>query len=207
MTDFLMITLVIALMVMSPGPDFAVVVKNSLTFGRSSGLYAALGIALACLCHVAINLLGIGVIISQSMVLFNLMKILGATYLIYLGYKGLGAKKILGQDLKPISMEVKKDQAGFYSGFITCMMNPKACLFFLSFFSVILSPNIKIHTQVFYGVWVSLLAMVWFSLVALFFTSPILGKVLQANKHWLERITGGVLILLGLKLLSSEINT
>ncbi len=206
MTEFLMLTLVAMLMIISPGPDFAIVVKNSLTYGRVAGLYASLGIALANLCHVAVNLLGIGVIIAKSMVVFTLMKILGAAYLIYLGYKGLKAKRVVSKNPihKNITPLVGK-QNGFYSGFLTSLLNPKACLFYLSFFSVILSPQTKILTQIFYGLWLSTLALLWFVLVSLFFTSPMIGQKIEAVKHWLERFTGGVLILLGLKLLSSEV--
>ena len=205
MAEFCMLTLVAMLMIISPGPDFAIVVKNSLTYGRNSGLYASLGIALANLCHVAVNLLGIGVIITQSIVAFTLMKLLGAAYLIYLGFKGLKAKRLSPCDdaLKETALLIGKDK-GFQSGFLTSLLNPKACLFYLSFFSVILSPETKITTQIFYGVWLSALALLWFTLVALFFTSPVIGRKIKAIRHWLERFTGGVLVLLGLKLLSSE---
>jgi threonine/homoserine/homoserine lactone efflux protein len=97
-----------------------------------------------------------------------------------------------------------KPHKGLLSGFITSILNPKACLFFLSFFSVMLSPATELRTQIFYGVWISLLALIWFVLVAFFFTTPMIGQKLQNSKHWIERITGGVLMLLSLKLLSSK---
>ncbi len=211
MSEFFMLTFVGALMIISPGPDFAVVVKNSLAYGRSSGLSASAGVALANLCHVAINLLGVGVIISQSVFAFTLMKILGAIYLIYLGYKGLRAKPApkreatsgaTGMPLQEMHPGLKN---AFQSGFLTSLLNPKACLFYLSFFSVILSPAIPRITQTFYGIWISFIALLWFMLVALFFTSPMIGQRIQVFKHWLERFTGGVLMVFGLKLLSSEV--
>lgn len=205
MTEFLMLTLVAMLMIISPGPDFAIVVKNSLTYGRKAGLYASLGIALANVCHVAVNLLGIGVVIAKSIVVFTLMKILGAAYLIYLGIKGLRAKRLLPEESLQEAPVLVGTNKGFYNGFFTSLLNPKACLFYLSFFSVILSPNTETATQVFYGLWLSTLALLWFALVSLFFTSPVIGRRIKAVKHWLERFTGGVLVLLGLKLLSSEV--
>ncbi len=206
MTQFLMLTFVSALMIISPGPDFAIVVKNSLSKGRSAGLYAALGIAIANLCHVSINLLGIGVIISKSVLLFTIMKILGAAYLIYLGIKGIRARASLqNKDVLVDTMPLQLGSQGFYSGLLTSLLNPKACLFFLSFFSVILSPHTPILTQVSYGVWISFMALIWFVLVAIFFTSPVMDEIISRFKHWLERFTGGILVLLGLKLLSSEI--
>jgi RhtB (resistance to homoserine/threonine) family protein len=206
MTDFLMLTLVGALMIISPGPDFAIVLKNSLTHGRASGIAASWGIAIANLCHVSVNLLGIGLIIAQSVVAFTVMKILGAAYLVYIGYKGLRAKPAAAPTKTPAPLLVaKREHNGFYSGFFTSLLNPKAALFYLSFFSVILSSATALHTQILYGVWLSTMALLWFILVAIFFTSPIIGQKIAKFKHWLERITGGVLIALGLKLLSSEI--
>lgn len=209
MTEFFMLTLVAALMIISPGPDFAIVVKNSLTHGRTSGIYTAMGIAIANMVHVAINLLGIGVVISQSIVAFTVMKILGAAYLLYIGYKGIRAKPTVVKDeFNKVTPAVKpvREHNGFYSGILTCLLNPKACLFFLSFFSVMLSPTTPIATQILYGVWISAMALFWFILVTFFFTSPVIGKKIDAFKHWLERFTGGVLILLGIKLLSYEVS-
>ncbi|HEV2524065.1 MAG TPA: LysE family transporter [Gammaproteobacteria bacterium] len=209
MTEFFMLTLVAALMIISPGPDFAIVVKNSLTHGRTSGVYTAMGIAMANLCHVAVNLFGIGVVIAQSIVAFTIMKFLGAAYLLYLGYKGIRAKPAIAKDKPTVAITTTnpvREHNGFYNGVLTSLLNPKACLFFLSFFSVMLSPSTAISTQIFYGTWISSMALFWFILVAFFFTSPIIGKRIDAFKHWLERITGGVLILLGIKLLSYEVS-
>lgn len=201
-----MLILIALLMILSPGPDFAVVVKNSLTYGRTSALYASIGIGLANVLHVTVNLLGLGIILAKSIVIFTLMKMLGAAYLIYLGYQGLKAKQVVSHSFIPETKHsLSGKKKGFYSGFLTSLLNPKACLFYLSFFSVLLSPHTKIMTQIFYGLGLSTLALLWFVLVSLFFTHPIMSQKIQGGKHWLERFTGGILIVLGLKLLSSEI--
>jgi len=206
MTEFLSLTIIVALSIISPGPDFAIVVRNSLAYGRIAGCYAALGISMANLCHVMINLLGIGIIFTQSEMTFRIMKILGAFYLVYLGYQGLRAKKnIEGAIHQAAAKPTLKEQHGFYSGFFTSILNPKAFLFLLSFFSVMLSPTTPFVHQIFYGVWIGFLALVWFSLVAWFFTNERMGRKIAIWKHWLERITGGILITIGAKLLSSEI--
>lgn len=205
MNEFLTVTLIGMLVVVSPGPDFAIVVKNSMMHGRAAGIQGAFGIALANLCHVAINLLGLGLIISQSATAFTVMKVLGAVYLIYLGCQGLRSKPSdkLAQGTEAVGVSEKRHY-GFYSGLFTSLLNPKAGLFYLSFFSVILSSQTPILTQIYYGVWISFIALFWFILVSLFFTSAIMRLRMQTYKHWLERFTGGVLILLGLKLLTSK---
>lgn len=205
MIDFLILTLIAVLMIISPGPDFAVTVKNSLTYGRSFGVYAAFGIAFANLCHIAINLLGLGVIITKSMIIFMGIKILGAIYLIYLGGRGIWKKplSVITEHKRPIKT-AQEIHRGFYSGLLTSILNPKVFLFYLSFFSLILSPATAGWIKVFYGVWMSSLAALWFTLVAIFFTSPFVSRKISYFKQGLERFTGGVLILLGLKLLGSE---
>lgn len=217
MTEFITITLFGLLMIISPGPDFAVVTKTSLIQGRLAGMLSAVGVAIANLCHVTLNLLGIGVIISQSLLAFTIMKVLGAGYLIYIGYKGLRAKPfpVTSEEAGPLSdggnITAKVGESlqnlgrrGFISGFFTSILNPKACLFYLSFFSVIISSTTPLGHQIFYGVWLSTLACAWFVLVALFFTNPYIGAKLKKAKHWIERITGGALVLLGLRLLSAK---
>lgn len=216
MNDFLMLSLIITLMIMSPGPDFAVVVKNSLAHGRMSGLGTACGIVTANLCHVTMNLLGIGLVIAESPMAFKVMQVLGAAYLMYLGYKGLIAKAVSVEngvqslraaaplEATPLARGTQ-DHNGWYTGFLTGLLNPKACMFFLSFFSVLVEPSTALHTKVFYGLWICAIALLWFSTVALFFTNPVVSGRLQHYKHWLERVTGVFLIGLALKLLTSDI--
>lgn len=196
MMEFFTLTLVGLLMIISPGPDFAIVTKISIIQGRLSGLGAAAGIASANLCHVLLNLLGIGMVIASSTVVFTFLKVMGALYLLYIGFKGLRAKPTLDRmESKPTdtvdslsdpllrgnieaSSNKKNENSlglkGYYSGFVTSLLNPKACLFYLSFFSVLLSPATPKFTQLLYGLWICFLALVWFILVAFFFTNPIM---------------------------------
>lgn len=92
LTQFLTVAVVHLFAVMSPGPDFAVVTKNSLLHSRKTGIYTSLGIALGISVHIAYSLLGIGLVISKSAVLFSIIKYLGAGYLVYIGYLSLRAK-------------------------------------------------------------------------------------------------------------------
>lgn len=199
MAEFFMLTLVAGLMIISPGPDFAIVVKNSLLHGRVVGLKTSLGIAAGNLVHVAVNLLGIGLLIAKSAFWFSCIKVMGASYLMFLGVKGLFAKRQL-----PMSRQESPTRQGFFSGFLTSVLNPKACLFYLSFFSVMLSQSTEHHTRVFYGIWISSLALLWFTSVTLFFASPLFSKKIESVKHWLERVTGGVLVILGANLIRSQ---
>jgi threonine/homoserine/homoserine lactone efflux protein len=92
LTEFLTVAFIHFLGVMSPGPDFAMISRNSLVYSRRTGIYSAFGLALGILVHVTYSLIGIGLIISKSIIIFSTIKLLGASYLIYIGYKALRTK-------------------------------------------------------------------------------------------------------------------
>ena len=93
-TEFLTVALIHLLAVASPGPDFAVVLKESVAHGRRAGLFTAWGVGTGILLHVAYSLLGIGLLVSQSVLLFNLLKYLAAAYLVYIGIRALRAQPV-----------------------------------------------------------------------------------------------------------------
>ncbi len=145
LTEFLTVALIHLLAVASPGPDFAVVVRESVTHGRRAGLWTALGVGTAIFLHVGYSLLGIGLIVSQSIVLFNALKWLAwlaAAYLLYIGFKAIRARPTApaAEDLAASAGE-RTARGAFTSGFVTNGLNPKATLFFLSLFTVVINPH------------------------------------------------------------------
>lgn len=118
MPSLVSFTLLQMVALISPGPDFAIIVRNSLIYSRKTALLTALGIATGILTHVTYTLLGLGFIISQTAWLFRLFTYLGASYLIYIGYKGLRAKKA-GLGISKVShqhdiSEIAAFRAGFF---------------------------------------------------------------------------------------------
>jgi RhtB (resistance to homoserine/threonine) family protein len=201
MNEFFLVVGVHFLALMSPGPDFAMVLRNSLVYSRRVGIMAALGLGLGTLLHVTYSLLGIGLIISQSIVLFNVIKLLGAGYLIYVGIKSLLAKKPAIDNLAE-ELQNNEDISNFAAirlGFLTNALNPKATLFFLALFTQVISPTTGVFVKAFYGLEMSVATVVWFSVVALLLTHPRVNKAFAGVKHHLERAFGAVLIALGIK--------
>lgn len=204
--EFMTVALVHLLAVASPGPDFAVVVRESVTQGRRVGSWTALGVGCGIFVHVAYSLLGIGLIVSQSIVLFNLFKWLAAGYLLYLGWRALRAR--------PMSLDTA-DEVGttsdrspwqaFVVGFVTNGLNPKATLFFLSLFTVVISADTPLWVQVGYGVYLAGATALWFLLVAWLFSRGRVRAGFARMGHWFDRLTGAVLIGLGVRLAVSEI--
>src|SRR5262249_977644 len=91
---WLLLVAVFGVALVSPGPDFVMVVKNSLVHGRRAGILTSLAFALGVVIQVSYTLLGLGAIIASSVMLFNIVKSIGAAYLIYLGIKALRSKGV-----------------------------------------------------------------------------------------------------------------
>lgn len=205
-TEFLTVALVHLLAVASPGPDFAVVVRESVLRGRRSGSWTAIGVGSGILVHVGYSLLGIGLIVSQSIVLFNLFKWLAAGYLFYLGFQALRAKPVEVADLTQSgSITSLPPRRAFTVGFITNGLNPKATLFFLSLFTVVIDPHTPLAVQAGYGVYLAFATGLWFCLVAWLFSRDRIRAGFNRMGHWFDRVTGAVLIGLGVRLAASEI--
>jgi RhtB (resistance to homoserine/threonine) family protein len=184
----------------SPGPDFAVIVRNSLIYSRKTALLTALGIALGILVHVSYTLCGLGIVIRESTWLLTIIKYSGAVYLLYIGYKGLRAKKAT---LTTNEAHQKRDiSAGsaLSSGFLTNALNPKCILFFISLFSLVISPNTPPAILALYGVIIFVETLAWFSFVAFCLSGKRTRERFNAIGYWIERLTGGTLMGLGAKL-------
>ena len=195
MTELLAIALFTLLAVISPGADFAMVTRSSYAQGRKAGLAAAAGIALGVQVHVLYTVLGIAVIISQSPVLFLAMKVLGAGYLIYLGYQSLTNTTRISLEGQPSATGLL---AAMRTGFLTNALNPKTMLFVVSAYTQVVQPGTPLGLDFAYGAFMSFAHWVWFSLVAVFFSSAGLRKAMIERQVVVDRVIGVALIGLGL---------
>lgn len=202
--EFLTVALIHLLAVASPGPDFAVVVRESVTHGRRAGTWTAFGVGTAIFLHVGYSLLGIGLIVSQSIMLFNALKWLAAAYLIYIGFKALRAKPGADGEALQVSTVERTPRAAFVAGFMTNGLNPKATLFFLSLFTVVINPHTPLLVQAGYGVYLAIATGLWFCLVAMLFSQARVRAGFARLGHWFDRVMGAVLIALGVKIAFSE---
>ncbi len=204
--EFMTVALVHLLAVASPGPDFAVVVRESVTQGRRVGSWTALGVGCGIFVHVAYSLLGIGLIVSQSIVLFNLFKWLAAGYLLYLGWRALRARPMSLDTADEVDTTSDRSPwQAFVVGFVTNGLNPKATLFFLSLFTVVISADTPLWVQAGYGIYLAGATALWFLLVAWLFSRGRVRAGFARMGHWFDRLTGAVLIGLGVRLAVSEI--
>lgn len=201
--ELVTVAIVHFLAVASPGPDFIVVVKNAVRHGRLAGIATAIGVALGIVVHTAYSLLGVALVISQSVVLFNVVKAVGACYLLWIGAKAMLATKATGADVEADASPSAALGAGRAAaqGFLTNALNPKATLFFLSLFSLVISPETPGFVKLVYGAEMTIATGLWFSFVAVFLTVPAVQRRYRAFGHWLDRAMGAALLALGAKIL------
>ncbi|ATR81779.1 MULTISPECIES: LysE family translocator [Pseudomonas] len=205
--EFLTVALIHLLAVASPGPDFAVVVRESVTHGRRAGTWTAFGVGTAIFLHVGYSLLGIGLIVSQSIMLFNALKWLAAAYLLYIGFKALRASPAKpGSDEVQAATVERTPRGAFVAGFMTNGLNPKATLFFLSLFTVVINPHTPLLVQAGYGVYLALATGLWFCLVAMLFSQQRVRAGFARMGHWFDRAMGAVLVALGIKIAFTEMH-
>ncbi len=196
--ELISVSIIAIFMAISPGADFVMVTRNSVFYSRTAGLFSSLGISLAIWIHVAYSIAGLALIISKSIVLFSIIKYLGAFYLIYIGWQTLRSQSKLSSSEKPDSNELSNFSA-FKIGFITNALNPKTTIFFLSIFTQVVNPETPVWIQVIYGLIISLAHLIWFGFISIFLSQPILLKKFNDYKNSIEKVVGTLLIGLGLK--------
>ncbi|XAH25880.1 LysE family transporter [Xylophilus sp. GW821-FHT01B05] len=204
MTELLAVITITLLAVISPGPDFAMVTRNSLMLSRRAGVLTALGIGLGVLVHVGYTLIGVGLLIQQSLWLFNAIKWVGAGYLIWLGVKMLRATP--GGTLADGAVAPLSDVAALRRGFLTNALNPKTTVFIVSLFMQVVRPDTPMSVQIGYGAFISVAHVAWFSLVALCFSTGAVRERLLALRHWIDRMFGGLLVGFGVLLALARVS-
>ena len=204
-TEFIAVATLHLFAVASPGPDFAIVVRHSLHHGRASALLTSIGIGVGILVHVAYSLIGISVLIATTEWLFNVIKYLAATYLLYLAWGAIRAKpavNIEGQsELTPSGEAAISLWKSFSVGFITNGINPKATLFFLSLFTLVIDPNTAMSVKLGYGFYLAAATALWFCFLSIILNHSKVIQLLQQYSYWVDRAMGALLILVAVGLL------
>lgn len=204
--EFLTIAGIHLLAVASPGPDFAVVLKHSVSYGRRAAMLTSIGIGLGILVHVAYSLLGIGILIQNTPGMFQVLSYAAAAYLLYIGWGALNSKPAQPADVNAVPLDAPKitDKKAFWVGFLTNGLNPKATLFFLSVFAVAVSVETPNGVKLLYGLYLALATGLWFCVLSYCLSSARVRQFLSSKGHWFDRVMGVVLILLAVKLALPE---
>ena len=203
MIDQLLVIVGITFLVLvSPGPDMILVLRNTLLAGRRAGLQTSLGVLAGNLVHITYCVIGIGWIISQSILAFTVLKYAGAAYLIYLGITSFrsGARPLDTSSIK----ESPLNRIWFVQGFFNNLLNPKGTLFFLGVFTMVITPETSASaTLVLVLIMMLMCALFW-----LFFVytldRPVVREVIERSQQIVNRTFGAALVLLGMRVATME---
>lgn len=208
--EFLLIATVHLMAVASPGPDFAIVLRYAVRFGRQQALAASIGIGAAILLHVTWSLVGIAVLIQTTPWLFKVLSLAAAGYLAYIGLMALRSKAPQHPEQAIAHNAEETAPSGgkaFIAGFITNGLNPKATLFFLSLFAVIISPVTPLSYKIIYGVYMALATAAWFCMLSMLLTHTKVRAFLLLKGYWFDRMMGVLLLALAMHLLVNSFNS
>ena len=142
-------------------------------------------------------------IIAESDFLFNLIKVLGASYLIYIGIMSIAHRN----DIQKIDNDKTSKQTqveSFKLGLLTNILNPKATLFFLSLYAIIITDQTTMQIQALYGLWMAIITTLWFSFLSILLTNKNVLKKIHSISSKVQLGTGLLLIVFAVKLLFSN---
>lgn len=195
----LFVATIATLGMLSPGPDFFLVVKNAARYSRRAALMTAMGVNCAVATHMAYCVAGLAVVITTTPWLFMLLKYAGAAYLIWIGIQALRAHGGSKLDLNNVAQEPVTLRKAFLQGYLCNLLNPKATLFFLSMFTQVLNVDSGLGEKLWYaGIILGLSTLWWPVLVFLIQSAPVRAGLSKAQRI-IDKLLGGVLIALGIK--------
>ncbi|UUX50435.1 LysE family translocator [Nisaea acidiphila] len=198
MLDQILVILGITTLIMiSPGPDMVIVMRNTIIGGRAAGLKSSLGVLAGNMVHITYCAIGIGILISQSILAFNILKYAGAAYLIYLGVMSFfaGDTKLSAKDLDRSNVS----QRWFLQGFLNNILNPKGTLFYLGVFTMVITPETATGTTLLLvAIMMAVSAVFWLFFVYTLDSNHV-RRVLERGQKLVNRIFGGLLIFLGIR--------
>lgn len=194
MNEIIAIAVITLLAVISPGADFALVSRNSYLYGRKQGIYTAYGIACAVWIHISYSVLGLSFLKHYIPNLLHIIQYIGALYLMYIGYKTFTQQQISDH----ATHTLLRPRQAFIQGFLGNSLNPKTTLFVMSIFAQLLRGNHGLMHLIGYGMFISASHLLWFLLISLFCSTPVIRNKILRKQVSINRFIGTVLATLGL---------
>ena len=202
LTDLLSVAGLTVLIMISPGPDLALVARNTVVGGKSAGGWTSAGVLTGNLVHISYCLLGIGLLISTSIVAFTILKLAGGAYLIFLGLQSLRPNLNKTDEIETSARHSRK---WWVQGLLNNLLNPKGPLFYIGVFAVFVHADSTIaNLVVLVCTMIGISTCFWVLFVYVLQISSVRNRLLDAGQ-WVNRLLGTVLIALGIRLWLAEV--
>ena len=197
------------LALISPGPDFVILVKSAVKNERRKAIGVALGIAIANALYIALCLIGVGAFLASSVYIMIGLKVAGGLFLIYLAVQALQAKK---SDYASLSAQVnikEKQETTFFKefiiGFMSGILNPKNILFYLSLFTVVLTKDVSFTFKVMLGVWMTSVVFIWDSVIVFLLSGDNARRRFTKFSYYIDKVTGAILGAVGFTIIKTAL--
>jgi len=190
------------LVMVTPGPDMMLVLRNTVLGGRRAGLSTSGGVLTGNLVHITYCLLGIGLLIAKSILAFAALKYAAAAYLIYLGVQSLRA----GNQALDVGDVHRRPRDGnwFVQGFLSNVLNPKGTLFYLGVFTVVIAPDTSAGAMLVLVCSMMLVSVSFWLLFVSTLDRPAIRRWIAQCQRTVHRVSGGLMILLGVRVAFAE---
>ena len=199
-TALLGMSIVCALGAMSPGPSLAVVLRNTISGGRSQGVLTGIGHGIGFTIYAFLAVTGLSVILVANESAFTFLQWSGAVILLWLSYN------MLTYQPSGKSTEYQNSgRRGFAEGFMISFLNPKILVFLVAVFSQFIDPNMTSSDRIFMAIVAGLIDTVWYVLVATFLAGTSIIDKLSANSTLVDRMIGSALLVLAILLILKSI--
>ncbi|MBZ5486234.1 LysE family translocator [Halomonas aquamarina] len=200
---WLSLAAICAMGAMSPGPSLALVLRHTLGGGRLPGMTAALFHALGVGFYALLTVWGLGALVTRSPEVFQAITWCGAAYLAWLGIKALRA----GREgaIRANAVATTRRQAA-REGVLVALGNPKLIIFFVALLSQFVTPDMSAVAKAIVVLTAMLIDGGWYMLVAVGLSHSRVLPWLQRHAHWINRLTGVLLIALALRVVAGPVS-
>ena len=200
MNEFITVILLHLFAVMSPGPDYVLITRQSIRYGRRVALWSSGGIGVGILFHSFLAVTGILFFIASNESYLLFLKLICSVYLLYLGMTSI----INTSDFNKNRVDDSKwsNANGFAAGMLTNITNVKALLFFITLFGVVLNGQTQ-GNLMFYGLYMAFATFIWFSLLSYIFTSEVFKAQFVTFFKFFEKFLGLILVIIAVQLLGN----
>lgn len=193
--------LVCLLGAMSPGPSLAIIIRNSINYNRLAGIFTSVGHGVGIGVYATITVIGLGIIIKTSEKIFTIIQFSGSIFLIFLGlifiFKKNNEDEIKGYNI---------NYSSFAQGFIVAIINPKILIFFLAIYSQFINSKAELFEKIILVSTASIIDALWYIFVSIFVTGYSLKELLNKNKNIIQKLTGTLLIFIGISIIYKLLN-
>lgn len=191
--------------VITPGANFLLVSTHALNYTRRVGVFTAWGVTTSTLCFVTVGFLGFAVIIARSALAFNVMKVVGAAYFVYMG---VGLLRSALRTTRPTASAVTQaitERRAYSAGVATGLANPASALYFLSLFTTFIAPETPLNLKLLMALMLIAMSATWYMLVVLFFSHTQVQRVYGRLRPIINAVFGVLWLGLAVRLLRAEL--